>query len=82
MLFEISKDPDVLAYDRLPSLLYVAGQSGIVLHFKVSIVGVIKIGEGLIGSNAHTMAVDSSSHDVCCALNSGRAVRRLMRPVQ
>jgi YVTN family beta-propeller protein len=81
--FNVGKDPDVLAYDVGLGLLYVASESGTVSQFKVGSKGVTKIGEGYVGPNAHTMAVDPSTHEVFFPLkkNGQQPVLRIMRPL-
>ena len=79
--FAVGKDPDVLAYDPGPGYLYVAGEAGIVSVFQVSAAGVTKISESFVGENAHTVAVDPSTHELYFPLKSigGRPVMRMMR---
>jgi DNA-binding beta-propeller fold protein YncE len=60
--FEVGKDPDVLAYDAALGLLYVAGESGVASVFKIDAGGATKIADGMIGPNAHVVAVDPSTH--------------------
>lgn len=80
--FDLGKEPDVLAYDDSLGLLYVAAESGPLSRFKVSATGVIKIGNEVIGTNAHVAAVDPSNHEVYFALNKdGRQpILRVLRP--
>jgi DNA-binding beta-propeller fold protein YncE len=58
----IGDDPDVLAYDRGRSTLYVAAESGTVSMFAANADGLTKIGEGFLGQNAHIVAVDQETH--------------------
>ena len=48
----------MLAYDGSLGLLYVAAESGPLSRFKVSANGVARIGNEVIGNNAHVVAVD------------------------
>lgn len=81
-LFEVGKDPDVLAYDPGLNLLYVAGESGLVSLFKVESGNVSKVAEALLGPNAHVVGVDPVTHYTYFPLMNldGRAVLRVMRP--
>ncbi|MDB5909730.1 MAG: chrZ [Massilia sp.] len=80
--FSVGKDPDVIAYDAALGTLYVAGEAGVLSVFKVSAAGVSKIGEGYVGPNAHSLAVDPASHEVYFPLKdvAGRSVMRVMKP--
>ena len=60
--FEVGKDPDVLAYDSSLQLLYVAGGAGVVSMFRVEVAAASKLGKGLLGPNAHVVAVDPETH--------------------
>lgn len=83
MQFHVGRAPDVLGYDALHHRLYVASESGVASVFNVSAAGVTLAGEGLIGLNAHTLAVDSLTHEVYFPLNErGQPpVLRIMQPV-
>lgn len=80
--FPAKGKPDVLAYDAGLGLLYLASESGVVYQFKVSTQGVTKLGEEVVGANAHTIAVDPATHEVYLPLKeAGRnPVLRVMRP--
>jgi len=82
--FKVGKDPDVLAFDHGRNLLYVASESGIVSLFNVESVNVTKHGEGLLGSHAHVVAVDSDTHYAYFPLMNldGRPALRITRPRQ
>ena len=74
---------DVLAFDPGLGRLYVSSSTGTAAVFEVSADGrVRKLGEGFVGPNAHTVAVDPQSHQVYFPLESlrGRAVLRIMEP--
>lgn len=60
--FPVGDAPDVLAYDVVQSVLYVAAESGIVSMFRASDRGLTKIGEGYLDKNAHVVAVDRVTH--------------------
>ena len=78
----MGKGPDVLAYDAGPGFLYVASESGVLAMSKASAEGVTKIGEGFVGSNAHSVAVDPSSHEIYLPLKDieHHSVIRVMKP--
>jgi DNA-binding beta-propeller fold protein YncE len=80
--FEVAGEPDVLAYDAGLGILYVATESGPVHLFRVRAGSVDKFGEVRVGPNAHTVAVDPTSHEVYFPLRQagGRPVLRVMRP--
>jgi YVTN family beta-propeller protein len=80
--FDVGDDPDVLAYDPGLGYVYVAAESGIVALFKTEPRQVSKIGEALLGPNAHVVAVDPTSHKSYFPLKNigGRTVLRIMRP--
>src|SRR5262249_15155879 len=64
MISEVSvgEDPDVLAFDTSLRRLYVASESGTLSVFKETESGLIKLGDVFIENNAHTVAVDSTTH--------------------
>jgi YVTN family beta-propeller protein len=78
--FTVGKSPDVLAYDSALGLLYVASEAGVVSVFQVSAAGVSKENESMVGPNAHTIAVDPSTHQLYFPLKNvgGRSVMRVM----
>ncbi len=79
---DVGKDPDVLAYDASLHTLYIAGEAGIVSLFKVESGQTSTIGEGLLGPNAHVVAVDSQTHKSYFPLKDlgGKTVLRIMTP--
>lgn len=81
--FSLGSEPDVLAYDLGAGRLYVASESGPVSEFMVSNHNVAKAGEQVVGRNAHTVAVEPSTHEVFFPLKSvgGRPVLRIMSPI-
>ena len=80
--FDIGKDPDVLAFDSAQGRLYVAGEAGVVSVFTVKGSKVDKIGEGLLGPNAHVVAIAPATHHSYFPLKNvdGRPVLRVMAP--
>lgn len=80
--FDVAKDPDVLAFDPGLKYLYIAGESGIVSLFNIESAEVTKRGEGVLGPNAHVVAVDPNTHNAYFPLMNldGRTVLRVMRP--
>ncbi|OYV48558.1 MAG: hypothetical protein B7X10_02910 [Burkholderiales bacterium 21-58-4] len=80
--FDVGDHPDVLAADRKPGWIYLASESGIVSVFKIQGNIVTRIGGGLLGPNAHVVAVDPVSHRSYFPLKDlqGKRVLRIMRP--
>lgn len=80
--FQVGGKPDVLAYDAGLGLLYVASESGVIYQYKVNAQGVTKVGEQMVGANAHTVAVDPATHEVYLPLKEAgkQPVLRVMRP--
>ena len=80
--FDVGADPDVLAYDAGLRTLYVAGEAGVVSLFKIKAGKTVLIGDGLLGPNAHVVAVDPVTHKSYFPLKdlSGKTVLRIMRP--
>jgi YVTN family beta-propeller protein len=60
--FDVARDPDVLAFDRALGWLYVAGESGEVSVFQVQEAAVSLVATGMLGPNAHVVAVDGATH--------------------
>jgi DNA-binding beta-propeller fold protein YncE len=79
--FDVGKDPDVLAYDAKFGYLYVAGEAGVVSLFKIEGGQASKIGEGLLGPNAHVVAVDPDTHFSYFPLKDvgGKTILRIMK---
>ena len=79
--FDVGKDPDVLAYDASLHTLYIAGETGVVSLFKVESGQTSKIGEGLLGPNAHVVAVDPQTHLSYFPLKDvgGKTILRIMK---
>jgi len=80
--FDVGSEPDVLAYDPAPGLLYVASESGTLSMFKVAAGHVAALGSGTLAPDAHVVAVDPQTHLVYFPIRSlgGRPVLRIMRP--
>lgn len=78
----VGKEPDVLAFDPTPSLLYVASESGTVSVFSVEKNSLRKVWEKRFDPNAHTVAVDPETHRVYFPLKNvnGHPVLRIMQP--
>lgn len=80
--FAAGKGPDVLAYDMAAGIVYLASESGVVSAFRATRDGVSRLSEGVVGANAHTVAVEPATHKVYFPLKeSGKpAVLRVMQP--
>ena len=78
----LGKAPDVLAFDDGLRRLYVASESGVVSVFEEHGKKLVKIGEGLLARNAHSVAVDRHTHRLYFPLQnvSGHPVLRVMEP--
>jgi len=80
--FDVGGDPDVLAMDLGLHRFYVAGEKGVVSVFGITNGKVTHLGDGLVGGNAHVVAVDARSHRVYFPLKDegGKPVMRIMEP--
>lgn len=80
--FDVARDPDVLAFDRGLGWLYVAGESGEVSLFHVQGQTVDPVASGVLGPNAHVVAVDEVTHRAYFPLKSlaGRPQLRITEP--
>ena len=80
--FSVGADPDVLAFDAGLQRLYVSAESGIITIFDERDRGLQKVGEGLFAPNAHSVAVDPSTHRVYFPLQNinGKPVLRIAVP--
>jgi len=79
----IGSSPDVLAFDKSLKRLYVAAESGVVAVAAERGRKLVKLGQGKLASNAHTVAVDPATHLVYFPLERGHAGRpelRIMKP--
>lgn len=80
--YAVGDDPDVLAFDPDLGWLYVASESGEVALFAVKGRTVRPLGRGLLGPNAHVVAVDPTTHHAYFPLKDrkGHPVLRIMQP--
>jgi YVTN family beta-propeller protein len=80
----IGESPDVLAFDYGSQRLYVAAESGIVSVFQERGRELEKTGEAYLAPNAHTIAVDATTHRVYVPLENvdGHPVLRVFEPAQ
>lgn len=80
----VGRDPDVLAIDSKRKRLYVASESGIVSVFRIARNGLIKLGQGYVGDDAHSVAVDPQTGLVYLPIKAlhGRPVLKIMRPLR
>uniref|UniRef100_UPI003F4956C8 YncE family protein n=1 Tax=Cupriavidus yeoncheonensis TaxID=1462994 RepID=UPI003F4956C8 len=80
--FRVGRAPDVLGYDADLGQVYVASESGVLSIFKVAGNGVTKVGEGFVGSSAHSLAIDAASHEIYLPLKDvdHHSVMRIMKP--
>src|SRR6202035_3073239 len=78
----VGREPDVLAYDPDLRLLYIAGERGVVSLFRVWGRSVQKLGDGFLGPNAHTVAIDKQTHRAYFPLKDvgGAPLLRIMEP--
>lgn len=81
--FSVGADPDVLAFDPALQRLYVSAESGIITIFDEHDRSLQKVGEGLFAPNAHSVAVDPSTHRVYFPLPNinGKPVLRIAVPL-
>jgi YVTN family beta-propeller protein len=79
---DVAKGPDVLAFDRALGWLYVAGESGEVSVFHVQGQVVSLVATGVLGANAHVVAVDEATHRAYFPLKSlgGKPQLRITEP--
>ena len=82
-IYQVGRDPDVLAFDSNLRWLYVAAESGTVTIFRENDDGKLEtIGNNYFAPKAHTVAVNSSNHDVYFPLEDidGKPVLRIFVP--
>ena len=79
---EVGREPDVLAFDPGLRRLYVASESGVVAVFELEGRQIRLLGRNLLADEAHSVAVDPSTHLVYFPLQNvhGRGVLRVMSP--
>ena len=77
----VGRDPDVLAIDSKRRRLYVASESGVVSVFRITQHGLVKLGQGYVGDDAHSVAVDPATGLVYLPIEAlqGRPVLKIMR---
>ena len=80
--FDVAKDPDVLAFDPALGTLYVAGESGEVSTLTLRSRVMRLVGTGIVGPNAHVVAIDPDTHQVFFPLKDfrGKPVLRITQP--
>jgi DNA-binding beta-propeller fold protein YncE len=79
----VGDNPDVLAYDPGLGRLYVAAESGVVTAFSPTTDRLHKVGQAHIADNAHSVAVDPTTHLVFFPLERDphKPGLRVMKPV-
>lgn len=79
----VGSSPDVLSFDKSSRRLYVAAESGVVTIAAERGRRLVKLGQGLLAENAHTVAVDPATHLVYFPLergSRGQPELRIMKP--
>lgn len=81
-VFPVADGPDVLAFDRNLQLLYVACESGSVSLFRYSNGQLEKLSDVNVGTNSHSVSVNSDTHRAYFPLKNvnGSPVLRIMAP--
>jgi YVTN family beta-propeller protein len=82
-IYDVGKDPDVLAFDTNLRRLYVSAESGIIAIFDEKENGKLEtVGNDYFAPKAHTVAVDSSTHRVYFPLQNidGKPILRIVVP--
>jgi len=77
----IGRSPDVLAFDTTLRRLYVSAESGDVAVFAEHRRGLTELAQAFLAPEAHTVAVDSSTHLVYFPLQSGPKLQ-IMKPTR
>ena len=80
----VGREPDVLAFDPGLRRLYVASESGVVSVFGLDGRRLRLLGREFLAFEAHSVAVDPSTHAVYFPLQNvgGRGVLRVMTPIR
>jgi DNA-binding beta-propeller fold protein YncE len=80
--FRTGDGPDVLAFDDELGLLYVGTESEVVSVFHLTGNNLDPQGDVKVGPDAHSVAIDPSTHEVFIPLKNvgGRPVLRVMQP--
>jgi DNA-binding beta-propeller fold protein YncE len=78
----VGADPDGLAFDAALQRLYVSAESGVITIFDERDRGLQRVGEIMFAPNAHSVAVDPSTHRVYFPLQNinGKPVLRIAVP--
>lgn len=81
-IYLVSVDPDVLAFDSDLRRLYVSAEGGVLTIFDEKKNVLITVGSGFYAANAHTIAVDSTTHRLFLPLEriDGKPVLRIALP--
>ena len=69
--FNVGQSPDVLAFDAAKRRLYVSAESGVVAVFTETATSAKPLGMSFLATEAHTVAVDPTTHLVYFPLQSG-----------
>ncbi len=69
----------MLAFDRSSKRLYVSSESGVVTGLSSAARKLMKLGQGELAPNAHTVAVDPTTHLVYFPLERGQGGRPELR---
>jgi DNA-binding beta-propeller fold protein YncE len=69
--FGVGSSPDVLAFDASSRRLYVSAESGVVSVFAATARSARPLGTAFLATEAHTVAVDQTTHLVYFPLQSG-----------
>lgn len=69
--FDVGSSPDVLAFDSSLRRLYVSAESGVVAVFAETHTSAKSLGLAFLATEAHTVAVDPTTHLVYFPLQSG-----------
>jgi DNA-binding beta-propeller fold protein YncE len=81
--FDVGQSPDVLAFDPVERRLYVSAESGVVAVFAETATSARPLGMSFLANEAHTVAVDPTTHLVYFPLqtgSNGRPQLLIMRP--
>lgn len=81
--FNVGSSPDVLAFDAANRRLYVSAESGVVAVFAETATSAKPLGMAFLATEAHTVAVDPTTHLVYFPLqigSNGRPQLLIMRP--
>jgi DNA-binding beta-propeller fold protein YncE len=82
-VWNVGPSPDVLAFDPSMRRLYVSAESGVVAVFAETKNAARRVGTGFLATEAHTVAIDPTTHLVYFPLQTGSPSRPqllIMRP--